>query len=71
MEEAFYNDYTAILGGGCQGLYEGGQKIGTCHFIEGFYFVHSDDVTGASEESLEAALVQWANLHSILSSIRK
>ena len=71
MEEAFYNGYTAILGGGCQGLYEEGLKIGTVHHIEGFYFVHSEDVTGASEDSLESALAQWANLRSILSSARK
>lgn len=71
MEEAFYDDYIAILGGGLQGLYEDGIKIGTVHHIEGFYFVHSDDVTGASEESLEVALAQWANLRSILSSVRK
>lgn len=68
--EAVYEGYVAVLGGAAQGLYENNVRVGTVHHLEGFYFVHSEDVTGASEESLKAALEQWANLHKILGGIK-
>jgi hypothetical protein len=64
--ESYFEEYIAVLGVASQGLYEDGALVGTVHHLEGYYFVHSKEVTGASPDSLQLALEQWVNLRKVL-----